>query len=165
MEQNKIKEAANNFMRSPIAQHINPPKDMGEIAAGFYRDVFKLLVKRKRISVSDIKALEVLCQLYEEIQQHRTQLLEEGYTYETNSGLIKKHPVADMLMQKQRTFKAYCMEFGLTPVSRGRTPYTDEDYKPAKDSLSNVEIEHGLSFDEILDYMEENEDDELDGLL
>lgn len=87
----------------------------------------RLTVLMDRMGVlteADAYALERLAELYAEIVALQGAIAENGRTYEsrTEGGgmIVRPRPEVAMLADVDRRFRAYLIEFGLTPAARSK---------------------------------------------
>lgn len=84
------------------------------------------------LTSADAYALERLAELYAEVCALTAALDAEGRTYESatqNGTIIRPRPEAAMLADADRRFRAYLIEFGLTPAARSRVRADGEGEK------------------------------------
>lgn len=116
--------------------------DTGKVAWGR----LSVLIDRMGIlTEADGAALERLCDCYAEILECRDVIALHGRVYESvkparregeeSEMLIKANPAVAMLADADRRFKAYLVEFGLTPAARSKV-HTKSDDDEKADPLS-----------------------------
>lgn len=83
------------------------------------------------LTEADTAALERLCDCYSDILICRESLIADGWTYKTvdaqGNTLIKGNPAATQLRAADSQFKAYLIEFGLTPAARSKVHGNPEE--------------------------------------
>lgn len=135
---NPGKRATNK--REPKPRRIIPScpahlDDAGKVAWG---RLCTILDRMGVLTEADALALERLCACYADILECQALILRDGRTYETDgpSGrLIKGNPAAGQLRAADAQFKAYLIEFGLTPAARSKVnadPDANEKADPLK---------------------------------
>ena len=90
-----------------------------------------LLDRMGVLTEADTAALERLCDCYSDILICRQSLITDGWTYKTvdaqGNTLIKGNPAATQLRAADSQFKAYLIEFGLTPAARSKVHGNPEE--------------------------------------
>ncbi|WP_157266588.1 phage terminase small subunit P27 family [Azohydromonas aeria] len=99
-----------------------------------------LLDRMGVLTEADAYALERGCAVYAEILTYQKLVDESGATYTTTSTqgdtVIKANPAVAMLADADRRFKAWLVEFGLTPAARSKVHVQNPDDAEKKDPLS-----------------------------
>ena len=94
-----------------------------------------LLDRMGVLTEADAAALERLCDCYGDILICRESLIADGWTYKTvdaqGNTLIKGNPAATQLRSADSQFKAYLIEFGLTPSARSKVHGSPEEEEKA----------------------------------
>jgi len=85
-----------------------------------WRVLAEHLVRLGVLTKLDLPALEFLCLHYAVGREAVEMLVRDGIVADGVNGTIKKHPAVSVLSENSRLFKAYAIEFGLTPSSRVR---------------------------------------------
>jgi P27 family predicted phage terminase small subunit len=99
-----------------------------------------LLDRMGVLTEADTYALERGCAVYAEILTYQRLVDESGATYTTTSTqgdtVIKANPAVAMLADADRRFKAWLVEFGLTPAARSKVHVQNADDDKKEDPLS-----------------------------
>lgn len=121
-----------NAGRRPLPNNEpKPPRSIPSAPAHLSGDAHvawgRLTVLLDRMGVlteADAYALERLAELYVEVVDLTAVLRDRGRVYETvtetGSTIFRPRPEAAMLADADRRFRAYMIEFGLTPAARSR---------------------------------------------
>jgi len=92
-----------------------------------------ILKEMEILTAADQSALAVYCQAYADYIQAQKIIDKEGMTYEyTNKAGVSNivtRPEVVIAHKNAETIRKFCVEFGLTPSSRGRIQLPDEDWK------------------------------------
>lgn len=96
------------------------PTWMDKIAAAEYRRVHPLLECMGLLTKVDTAALEAYCDAYSTMVRTAMIINQEGMTFMTETGQLKPRPEVNMKAQASQIVRQFCIEFGLTPSSRGR---------------------------------------------
>lgn len=81
----------------------------------------------------DATAFEAYCDSYATLVECRIQLELDGLTVESETGVVKSHPLLAVKSQAAASVRHFCQEFGLTPSARTRMevkPLTEEKDSP-----------------------------------
>jgi P27 family predicted phage terminase small subunit len=98
-----------------------PPEWLPEDGQREWRRVAPLLLAMRVLRDTDLTALAVYCESYARYRQAQQELQDNGsLTTDTGTGSIKTHPSVTVLNQAVAQMRAFMVEFGLTPSSRGR---------------------------------------------
>lgn len=99
-----------------------PPAHLGQTAKAAWRKVATILDRMGVLTEADEHALERLAECYAEIRECSKLIKQHGRSYETvnNEGSVmhRPRPEVGMLADADRRFRAYLIEFGLTPAAR-----------------------------------------------
>lgn len=121
---NPGKRKINDQEPEPTAGVPDCPSNLSHEAAKAWKRLAPMIHDMGVLTVVDGSALERMCETYAEIIQYQKDIDEGGATYRstTDSGasIIKSNPAVSMLANADRRFKAYLVEFGLTPASRSK---------------------------------------------
>ena len=101
----------------------SPPAHLSEAARVAWGRLTVLLDRMGVLTEADAYALERLAELYAEIVELSEVLAREGRTYESatqHGTIVRPRPEAAMLADADRRFRAYLVEFGLTPSARSK---------------------------------------------
>lgn len=99
----------------------SPPVWLPEDGQEEWRRVAPLLLAMRVLRDTDLTALAVYCEAYARFREARKELDENGgLTTDTGTGSIKTHPSVTVLNQAVAQMRAFMVEFGMTPSSRGR---------------------------------------------
>ena len=107
------------------------PAHLSERAAAAWKYVVPILEDRGLAGDLDAWAIEMLCECYATILELRRVLRDEedgSFTYETESEsgrMIRPRPEVGMLADKERLFKGWLVEFGMTPAARSKVQASD----------------------------------------
>ena len=131
---NPGKRALNKAEPQPRRELPSPPAHVSAQARLAWGRLCTLLDRMGVLTEADAFALERLAELYADIVDLSAAVAAEGRTYEsaTESGgtIVRPRPEVAMLSDADRRFRAYLIEFGLTPAARSKVK-TDGD-APAK---------------------------------
>jgi P27 family predicted phage terminase small subunit len=98
-----------------------------------------LLDRMGVLTEADAYALERGCAVYAEILRYQELVNQDGPTYETTNTQgdrsIKANPAVAMLADADRRFKAWLVEFGLTPAARSKVHVQNADDDQKEDHL------------------------------
>lgn len=120
---NPGKRALNGAEPKPERVPPSPPDHLTDAARVAWGRLTVLLDRMGVLTQADAYALERLAELYAEIVDLSGVLQREGRTYESatqNGTIIRPRPEAAMLADADRRFRAYLIEFGLTPAARSK---------------------------------------------
>lgn len=100
------------------------PKRLPADVAAAWDGLATILDKMGVLTEADVHALERLAELHVDIIALTDTIRAEGRVYETvtetGSTIFRPRPEVAMLADADRRFKAYLVEFGLTPAARSR---------------------------------------------
>lgn len=106
-----------------------PPDHMATVAKEAWNRLAPLLDQMGILTIADVAALERLCECLAEIYECREVLQRTGGTYETKNlageRMFRSRPEVARLADADRRFRAYAVEFGLTPAARSRVRVAD----------------------------------------
>lgn len=109
-------EAGRKRLRAP-----SPPEWLPAEGQEEWRRVAPLLLAMRVLRDTDLMALAVYCEAVARFRQARQDLDDNGgLTTDTGTGSIKTHPSVTVLNQAVAQMRAFMVEFGMTPSSRGR---------------------------------------------
>ena len=121
---NPGKRPINKAEPQPRRELPSPPAHLSDGARVAWGRLTVLLDRMGVLTEADAYALERLAELYAEIVELSETLAERGRVYEstTESGgtIVRPRPEAAMLADADRRFRAYLIEFGLTPAARSK---------------------------------------------
>lgn len=113
------------MMRPSRPAHLTPA------AQAAWQSLAALLEGMGVLTEADGHALESLCETYAEILSLRAVLAKRGtHTYEsmTDAGImIRAYPEVAMLAAADRRFRAWLVEFGLTPAARSKVSIHEDE--------------------------------------
>lgn len=138
--------------REPRPKRVIPacPAHLGDASKVAWGKLCVLLDRMGVLTEADVLALERLCDCYAEILECRELIARNGRTYssistgkagKTEEGdaepqmLLKANPAVAMLADADRRFKAYLVEFGLTPAARSKVEIKGGDGDKQEDPL------------------------------
>nr|WP_247651493.1 phage terminase small subunit P27 family [Shewanella oncorhynchi] len=119
------------------------PAHLSPRAKAAWKKLTLLLKDMGVLTLADGMALERLCDVYSEILELRDEIKQNGRTYQSikiigenideetkeltqvEQMLMKANPAVQMLADADRRFRAYLVEFGLTPSARSKVQVTD----------------------------------------
>lgn len=113
-------EEGGEITRIPTDPGFYCPKHLDAEARAEWGRVAPALKKLGLLSRVDGPALAAYCQCVSDLIKITRTLRTEGLTYTAENGLIKAHPGLRIQDQLLKHIKAYAVEFGFTPSSRGR---------------------------------------------
>lgn len=121
---NPGKRPVNAAEPKPAREIPSPPAHISTAARVAWGRLTGLLDQMGVLTQADAYALERLAELYAEIVDLTAALATHGRVYEssTESGgtIVRPRPEAAMLADADRRFRAYLIEFGLTPAARSK---------------------------------------------
>lgn len=121
---NPGKRPINSDEPKPRRELPSPPAHITDGARLAWGRLTVLLDRMGVLTEADAMALERLAELYGEVVELTGTLASLGRTYEseTESGgtIVRPRPEAAMLADADRRFRAYLIEFGLTPAARSK---------------------------------------------
>lgn len=118
-------------LRSP------PPEFLSDRARQAWNDLAPVLDRVGVLAETDAAALVGLCEAYADLQEARAALAEgkRFYTTTTPAGdtMIRPHPALAAASDADRRFRAWLVEFGMTPSARSRVAAagSDDEQDPA----------------------------------
>ena len=118
--QTKLKDRKNE---PKPARKIPPmPSDISDKAKTVWPRLSQKLDRMGVLTVADELALERMCETYADILECEQDIRDNGYTYwsDGETRLLKANPAVAAKRAFEALFKAYLVEFGLTPSSRAR---------------------------------------------
>lgn len=124
--------------REPKPRRLIPscPAHLSDASKVAWGQLCVILDRMRVLTEADALALERLCDCYADILESREAIALHGRTYETfgpAGRLIKGNPAVTQLRAADSQFKAYLIEFGLTPAARSKVnaePDGDEGKDP-----------------------------------
>lgn len=127
---NPGKRATNGSEPKPRREIPSPPAHLSDRAKVAWGAVSVLLDRMGILTEADGLALERLCEVYAEILEIRGSMPADGsrtYECKTKEGgtMIRAIPEVAMLADADRRFKAWLVEFGLTPAARTKVQVKD----------------------------------------
>lgn len=75
----------------------------------------------------DRSLLAGYCQAWGRYVQAQRELAKAGLTYVNDRGQVKRHPVANIADNYAEEMRKIALQFGLTPSSRGRITFADQE--------------------------------------
>jgi P27 family predicted phage terminase small subunit len=121
---NPGKRPLNRQEPTPQRSLPSPPAYLSKDACAAYGRLSVLLDGMGVLTEADALALARLADLQEEIASLRQTVEREGRVYETTtetgSTIFRPRPEVAMLADADRRFRAYLIEFGLTPAARSK---------------------------------------------
>jgi P27 family predicted phage terminase small subunit len=139
LEGNKGKRAINKREPQPRRELPSCPAHLSDEAKVAWGRMSVLLDRMGVLTEADAYALERGCAVYAEILAYQELVEQEGATYKTTSTqggtVIKANPAVAMLADADRRFKAWLVEFGLTPAARSKVHVQDPDDGKQEDPM------------------------------
>lgn len=109
----------------------SPPSWLSTRAKAVWRELGGQLDVVGVLTVQDRRALELLCDAYDEWRSAREKILEHGATYEsvTDAGglAIKPRPEVAQASDAWKRVRAMLLEFGLTPAARAKVSASEPE--------------------------------------
>jgi len=131
---NPGKRAVNKREPKPKRASPTAPSHMSTKAKAAWKRLAALLDRMGVLTEADGMALERLCEVYTEILEYRELVSTHGATYTTTSTQgepsLKGSPCVAMLADADRRFRAWLIEFGLTPAARAKVTRIGDDSEP-----------------------------------
>lgn len=128
---NPGKRPVNKAEPKPRREIPSPPKHVSDVGRVAWGRLTVLLDQMGVLTQADAYALERLAELYAEIVALGETIAETGRVYETitetGSKIFRPRPEVAMLADADRRFRAYLVEFGLTPAARSKVRASDGD--------------------------------------
>ena len=124
--------------REPKPRRLIPscPAHLSDASKVAWGQLCVILDRMRVLTEADALALERLCDCYADILASRELIARDGRTYWSRSPageLLKANPAVVQLRAADSQFKAYLIEFGLTPAARSKVnaePDGDEGKDP-----------------------------------
>lgn len=121
---NAGKRPLNASEPKPRREVPSPPAHLSDAARVAWGRLTVLLDRMGVLTEADAYALERLAELYAEMVALGEVIAAEGRVYETvtetGSSIYRPRPEVAMLSDADRRFRAYLIEFGLTPAARSK---------------------------------------------
>lgn len=108
-----------------------PRKRLSPEGQRLWKTLAPKLAELGLITEADGAAFEMLCVHYGVAVQAARQLREDGLTTTDEDGLIRKHPLLQVLRESSTAFRMYAEQFGLTPAARARLRLPAPDEEPS----------------------------------
>jgi P27 family predicted phage terminase small subunit len=138
---NPGKRALNPDEPMPEPCKVNMPNGLSDDAKKMWRDIVPHLEVLRVLTALDRPALVRMCECYAEIQAAQEEIRNGGLIVETvttdGKVLSRANPAVAMLSDADRRFKAYLVEFGLTPAARSKVKVAGDGDKPKEDPVRN----------------------------
>lgn len=132
---NAGKRPLNKLEPKPRRELPSPPAHMSDAARVAWGRLTVILDRMGVLTEADAYALERLAELYAEMVALSEVIAAEGRTYETvtetGSSIFRPRPEVAMLADADRRFRAYLIEFGLTPAARSKVKADGGDEEKA----------------------------------
>jgi len=112
------KKLANEIKPKPIAPKC--PKWLNEEAKKEWNRVAPELKRLGLLTVLDRAALEMYCVCYSRFLDAEQKIKETGLIVKDRRGSVKKNPYVTIASSYSKLLISICVEFGMTPSSRGR---------------------------------------------
>lgn len=136
---NPGKRALNRSEPKPRRELPSCPAHLSDEAKVAWGRMSVLLDRMGVLTEADAYALERGCAVYAEILAYQALVDEGGATYTTTSmsgdKVLKANPAVAMLADADRRFKAWLVEFGLTPAARSKVHVQDPDDGEREDPM------------------------------
>jgi P27 family predicted phage terminase small subunit len=133
------KRALNKNEPKPRREVPSCPAHLSDEAKVAWGRMSVLLDRMGVLTEADAYALERGCAVYAEILAYQALVNQDGPTYETTNTQgdrsIKANPAVAMLADADRRFKAWLVEFGLTPAARSKVHVQNPDEDEKQDPL------------------------------
>ncbi len=107
------------------------PTGLPSAAQAFWKSHAAKLFETGRLTRSDAGAFERLSRTWAQLVQLDELLEAEGMVATTAAGGAKAHPACQLRTNCEKTFLSLAQQFGLTPLSRQRTPEVEKE-KPTR---------------------------------
>ena len=117
----------------PKAGKIKKPKNLTPQASKVWDSLCELLDSIGVLTIADSLALERLCECYSEIKKADIEIKKYGIIYKVKTStnddevLLKPNPAVTQRADADRRFKAYLIEFGLTPSARTKIEVIEKE--------------------------------------
>ena len=119
LEGNPGKRRLSKREPKPKASGKIPPAEIDALAKQFIAEYLPLVQAMQIFTDADRAALELMSVHYSIAWQAAERVKREGLMLKNAFGWAK-HPLLQVLRDNSRAFKAYAVEFGLTPSARSR---------------------------------------------
>ena len=108
----------------------NPPEWLDKIAKEEWIRVAPELSKKKILTEADITAFEIYCKSYSRWKEAEKQMDSVGSTvFKSGKGsYVQQLPQVAIAQKYMKLCQDFIVEFGLTPSSRGKMRYMNNDY-------------------------------------
>ena len=104
----------------PAVVSPQPPAYAGREIKGFYKRNAQMLADLGVMTTADVDAFELMATHFGIAIDAAKRIRKEGLTREDDDGIERKHPLLQVLRDNSTAFRAYAVEFGMTPSSRSR---------------------------------------------
>ena len=104
-----------------------PPRFLGPEGKVEWRRVVKQLVPLGLYTELDRSALAAYCESWDTWRQAQRDLADNGMTYRTANGQLRKSPCVAIADGSLAHMRAFMIEFGMTPASRSRVSVNPPD--------------------------------------
>lgn len=124
VEGNRGRRPLNENEPQPKKGRPKIPTHLSVRARSAWKFVAELLDNMGVLTEADSLALERLCETYVEIVEAQELIEKKGRVYKTHNEageiMWRSHPAVKQLQDADRRFRAYLIEFGLTPAARSK---------------------------------------------
>ena len=109
----------------PRPSRVSCPEWLSPEAKAEWRRLAPELERLGLLTPLDRSAFAAYCQSFAHWRQAQRVIKEQGHLYVTASGRVQERPQVAIADSSLKTMKAFAVEFGLTPSSRGRFSLPD----------------------------------------
>lgn len=109
-----------------------PPKHLSKDAKAEWRRLYPVLRACGLISIADLTAFGIYCQLYGRWVDAERQIGDTASLLKTPNGHVQSNPWITISRQTAELMKSYMIEFGMTPAARARIGSSLMDPPPAQ---------------------------------
>lgn len=103
---------------APPGSFAPPDWLIGLVALARWRDLAPKLAKNHLLTELDFDMLGILCQSWQEVQDCRKTLGEEGDYITTDKGFVVQHPAVGRMTKALERIRKLNAEFGMSPSAR-----------------------------------------------
>lgn len=124
--------------RPELTEFVEPPDDVGEFGAQWWREVVPQLIEVGMVDRVDEGALWILARTWDEYAKADAVVAEEGFFGAGAGGQIKEHPAVKIRARARQEYFKYAEQFGLTPMARTRFGLMDLHRRSLADELNKA---------------------------
>lgn len=131
----KNKERINENEPKPDTTMPPVPSYLDAMAKRHWRDMAEVLNSLGLLTSIDRDMFAAYCTAYSNWRKAEAVVRDEGMTFTTDKGEIKRRPETTIAKEQMTIWKALASEFGMTPSSRTKIQVSGEDINEAESFL------------------------------